>query len=278
MTLIESPAEIFSTVTPSFCACFTEEFINTVQREPKSTGCSPKRPRVANSSIGYPKELAKVEKTLEDYESEYAQTKKAAMYEMFKAAKDPIMTAVCTREYEVLGHKAVSEDGIVTGYATVNKLKLVDLADFFKKLNGSVPEWVHKTEKLGYLISLRVAKDLKVAADNLAKIKDNYAMSELAKKIELGETPTSNTKTCKALQDIIDGIIFADDGNGKNQYKVCNHDVVYLEHGFMKLGKNAGSLVLPAAKTVQRMIADIAWRVVTNGTYSANGTILKDKA
>ena len=37
-TLMDRPAEMSSTVAPSFCACLTEEFMNTVQREPRSTG------------------------------------------------------------------------------------------------------------------------------------------------------------------------------------------------------------------------------------------------
>ena len=32
------PREMFSIEAPSFCACLTEEFMNTVQREPRSTG------------------------------------------------------------------------------------------------------------------------------------------------------------------------------------------------------------------------------------------------
>ncbi len=50
-TLVERPAEIFSMEAPSFWACFTEEFINTVQREPRSTGLSANRPHLANSLI-----------------------------------------------------------------------------------------------------------------------------------------------------------------------------------------------------------------------------------
>ena len=37
-TLMLRPAAMSSTVAPSFWACFTEEFMNTVQREPRSTG------------------------------------------------------------------------------------------------------------------------------------------------------------------------------------------------------------------------------------------------
>ena len=36
-------------VAPSFWACLTEEFINTVHRVPRSTGRSAKRPSFANS-------------------------------------------------------------------------------------------------------------------------------------------------------------------------------------------------------------------------------------
>ncbi len=39
-TEYERPAEISLTEAPSFCACLTFEFINTVHLEPKSTGCS----------------------------------------------------------------------------------------------------------------------------------------------------------------------------------------------------------------------------------------------
>jgi hypothetical protein len=48
--LMERPAEISSVLTPSFWACFTEEFINTVQREPKSTAFFAKSPSLENSS------------------------------------------------------------------------------------------------------------------------------------------------------------------------------------------------------------------------------------
>ena len=51
---MDSPAEMSSRVAPSFWACFTEEFMNTVQREPRSTGCFASRPRRANSSTGRP--------------------------------------------------------------------------------------------------------------------------------------------------------------------------------------------------------------------------------
>ena len=51
-TEYDSPAEIAPTPAPSFWACFTEEFMKTVQREPRSTGwsaCSAARAKVRTS-------------------------------------------------------------------------------------------------------------------------------------------------------------------------------------------------------------------------------------
>ena len=49
-----------STPAPSFWACFTLEFMNTVQREPRFTGWGAKRPILAKSAMVYPRALAKV--------------------------------------------------------------------------------------------------------------------------------------------------------------------------------------------------------------------------
>ena len=35
---MDRPAEMSSMEAPSFCACFTDEFINTVHLEPRLTG------------------------------------------------------------------------------------------------------------------------------------------------------------------------------------------------------------------------------------------------
>ena len=40
---------MFSIDAPSFCACLTDEFMNTVQREPRSTGWSELRAAWVNS-------------------------------------------------------------------------------------------------------------------------------------------------------------------------------------------------------------------------------------
>ena len=48
---MDRPAEISSTVAPSFWACFTEEFMNTVHREPRFTGCFASSPILEKSAM-----------------------------------------------------------------------------------------------------------------------------------------------------------------------------------------------------------------------------------
>ena len=54
-----SPAEISCTVAPSFCACFTLEFIKTVHLVPRSIGWGAKRASFAKSAAEYPSDWAK---------------------------------------------------------------------------------------------------------------------------------------------------------------------------------------------------------------------------
>ena len=57
-TLYDKPAEISVISAPSRCACLIEEFINTVHREPRFTGCFAANPSLANSEEVYPIVLA----------------------------------------------------------------------------------------------------------------------------------------------------------------------------------------------------------------------------
>ena len=50
-TLMERPAEMSSTVAPSFWDCLTEEFMNTVHRLPRFTGPWLWRPFCAKSAM-----------------------------------------------------------------------------------------------------------------------------------------------------------------------------------------------------------------------------------
>ena len=60
MTEMASPAAMSPTVAPSFCACFTRLFMNTVQRLPRSTGRSAAMAVCANSATSRFRPVAKL--------------------------------------------------------------------------------------------------------------------------------------------------------------------------------------------------------------------------
>ena len=60
ITEYDNPADISLTSAPSFCACFTLEFINTVHLEPRSTGALDFSASFAKSSIFILRDFAKL--------------------------------------------------------------------------------------------------------------------------------------------------------------------------------------------------------------------------
>ena len=48
---VDRPAEMSATLAPSFWACFTLEFINTVQRDPRFTGFLVNSPSLEKSAM-----------------------------------------------------------------------------------------------------------------------------------------------------------------------------------------------------------------------------------
>ena len=60
MTEMARPAAMSPTVAPSFCACFTRLFMNTVQRLPRSTGRSALMAVCANSATSRLRPVAKL--------------------------------------------------------------------------------------------------------------------------------------------------------------------------------------------------------------------------
>ena len=101
----------------------------------------------------------------------------------------------------------------------------------------------------------------------IKQICDSFYMNKLARQIELGETPDSNTAICKQLQQVLDGILYEDNGKGKNVYRVNNHDVAYLLMCYTKRGKKTLSVAVAKNAYMHRLIADVAHRIVTNKAY-----------
>lgn len=222
---------------------------------------------------------------LKTLEQDYAQVVAHKVYDACIKSENPILSALKTYSYNVIGHHDNKTDGIVTDREIVeDRVKVIDLAKMVKFCNDrkdygkTLPtDWIGYVEKLNQLITLRIAGDLGFTKAQVKKLSETYYMNELSRKIELGETPISNTQTCKLLQTCVDKILALPDDKGKNTLKVTNKDVTYLENLYCKKGKALLNVQVAKHDFMRRLVTDVMYRLVNNKNYGIEYKAVKEK-
>lgn len=211
--------------------------------------------------------LGLIEQELRETEQSYAEAKCVEVFGELKESENPVKAAIEKHSYLVVSHRPTREEGVVTGFELVeDKVRQIDLVRFCKfcKLPTG---WQFMVEKFNQLLALRAANELKLSKAQINKICDSFYMNSLARQVEMGETPDSNTAICKQLQKVLDAVLFEDNGKGKNVYRVNNHDVAYILMCYSKRGKKVLSVSLAKNAYMHRLFLDVAHRVVTNKAY-----------
>lgn len=215
------------------------------------------------SQVGTAKE--KLDKAVSDYNAQAV----VSDYATLRSRSNPMMEAIKQLEISIVSVKPNKDkdSGIIT-YGLEPATKQIDLVAFDEfcqrqKLNIAPDKlWKYKVEHFALLVTYRVMREM---GKDTKKLMETYYISEVAKQIDMGKTPTSNSQILKQLQTIIDAIIYEDDG-GKNTYKATSHDVAYLLNVMNKRGKS-GHIVTPRAATMHTLVMDILHRIITDGDY-----------
>lgn len=129
-----------------------------------------------------------------------------------------------------------------------------------KKLDsaGVNHDWIYLIEKFAQLMSVYICTE--IGAD-IKRLKDSYYIRDVARKLELGETPTSKTQIQKLLQKVSEAMI-------GTEFKPTSHDASYLMHTLVNKDRRAANtVVFPTSKTVSALIGDILHRVIIDGEY-----------
>lgn len=210
---------------------------------------------------------AHIEQELKDAEAAYAEAKCTEVFAELAKEENPVKAAVAAHSYLVVSHRPLREDGVVKGFEIVeDKVRQIDLVKFceFCKLPTS---WKYAVEKFNQLLAMRTATELKMTKAQIKKICDSFYMNDLARKVEMGDTPDSNTAICKQLQQVVDEVLFEDNGKGKNVFHVNNHDVAYLLMCYTKRGKKTLTVAVAKNAYIHRLVLDVMHRIVTNKSY-----------
>lgn len=179
----------------------------------------------------------------------------------------PLVNALKKLRYQTMRYKVANdkETGLptcTTYYADVD----IPLAYFecyardVKKLDsaGVNHDWIYLIEKFTQLMSVYICTE--IGAD-MKRLKDSYYIRDVARKLELGETPTSKTQIQKLLQKVSEAMI-------GTEFKTTSHDASYLMHTLVNKDKrSANTVVFPTSKTVSGLIGDILHRVIIDGEY-----------
>lgn len=218
----------------------------------------------------------KVEQELKELESDYAEMKALEVFNELKEKENPVREAIATHSYYVVSHRVLREDGVIKGFEIIeDKVRQIDLVKFCKHCKLDTM-WQYSVERFNQLLALRAANELKMNRAQIKKICDSFYMNKLAREIEMGGTPDSNTAICKQLQQVLDAIIFEDNGKGKNVFRVNNHDVAYLLMCYTKRGKKVLSVAVAKHSYMHRLIMDVAHRIVTGKAYDLEYRMIAD--
>lgn len=220
--------------------------------------------------------MAKNESELKDIESSYRAVKTKQVFGECATLKD----AIVRHDFPIIGHKAIKSEGTITGFEMVSdKICQIDLVEYCKYMQLDAT-WRFKVEKLNQLLAMRAGREIGMTNAQITKMHDSFHMNELARKLDMGETPDSNTAICKVLQQVLDSILFEDDGKGKNlnRYKCNSHDVAYLLMCYTKRGKEVLSVSVAKNAYIHRLIADILHRTVTGKVYNLDYQMVENKS
>lgn len=204
---------------------------------------------------------------IEQVVNEYTSIAREICFEECIATGDAMLEAVKRLTYDTIGFKESKkgEEEIIVA-EIVDRSKVIDLLKLHKvaKGIGKDKNWDSIIQKMNLEMTVRQAKRLIGNKGNLTKtlkeIRDSYAMSEIAKSIELGKDPTSNTKLLATLQTIVTAMI-------GEEYKPTSHDVNYLADLYASKGKTALSVNCANHSYFTRYIMAICHRIVTSEDY-----------
>lgn len=220
-------------------------------------------------------------------EKEYARLAEIVCYSDLKKRERPMLAAAKTYGYNVIAHKDVKtttsivEDGeeksiAVTSRTVVVNEKQIDLIRFDSHGGKTVsvdPAWKYELQTLNQLFCIRTAQDMNIPFEPAS-----YFMDKMARRIQDGETPASNTKMLEALQALVDMVIFEpqEENKDKNKYRANSRDVNYLIKMYTKPGKGRLEIAVAKHNYFARLIGKVLYRIVTGEEYGLGYKMSKD--
>ncbi len=208
-------------------------------------------------------ETVKTSKAIDKTVNEYTAVARDDCFEMCKNSPDPMLTAVKLLSFITIDIKDEQKgDDKIPVRTVVEKERQIDLHKLYKYCGpdgiGADPQWLYMAEQLNCLLTAQKAQDLGL---DPKVVNDSFAMSNIAREIDLGKSPTSKTNILKTLQTIITAML----GDG---YKATSHDVNFLMSVYSRKNRKALTVTTANHKALRGYLAEICHRIVCNKQYA----------
>lgn len=223
------------------------------------------------SQVESNKELERVaDKECEEAKADFTKASKMAFYEKCFDTADPLFEAVKMLTYESI---AWSESQPKESKFVERKIKegttivRLDALNKYAEENagrhiGAETDWKFAIEKFNQLMTFYAAQQLGIDPKTIS---DSYRISELARQVDLGKTPTSNTQILKELQQVIAKMI--GEGNEERKFNVTSHDANFVQMTFARTSRAALTVKAKNPKQMYETCAMVCHRIVTGKNY-----------
>lgn len=206
-------------------------------------------------------------------------------YAIFLADEKPILAALKCAEICQIAVKVKNSKESKSVEASDEGI-LINLDDFdkyaaqrgVKVMSSSV--WRGRIDEARKMFSGSCAFETQEEAtirDFKKKFDTTFAYAFSGARFDCGEKDLekrySKSACVRALQDVVDAVIFDDPKNGgKNTYRALNSDMNVIRLTITKRGKSLHSLSFPNFNSFLKSITDALVRIVNNGVYSCEYT------
>lgn len=180
-------------------------------------------------------------------------------------AEDPMMEAIRRLEFDTVAIKDVKSKDEKFAVREIQirprQIDLLKLHMFIKGENkegiGKDKNWNLIIEKFNLLMTCKVAKEIEADVTN---INDSYAMSKLARDIDLGKNPCSNTNMLKTLTAVVQAMI-------GEEFKPVSHDVKFIERAYVRKSRKALTVTCANHNQMRGLVMEVCHRIVTGKAY-----------
>lgn len=219
------------------------------------------------------KEAMETSEKIDEKIAEYTSIARDDCFAMCKGSPDPMRAAVTALSFITIATKDEKrDDDKIPVRVIVDRERPIDLYKLHKfcggKGIGADPQWLYMAEKLNMLLTVQKAQDLGVK--DVTTINDSYAVSAIAREIDMGKNPCSKTNLLKTLQMVITAML----GEGA---KATSHDVNFLMEAYSKKSRKALTVTAANHKTMRGLLAEVCHRIVTGKTYAIEYKAAKKK-